>query len=118
MVSQPSLPELRHCCPSMLPKHFETRTEPAVSIEGSVESGRGQTRLAQMTAFFRAFIISCFRDPPGNFPFRELKMKTNDNRRGTRFVSHSEVFARGPKRETKSIDSLLVLIRAIRQIRG
>ena len=44
---------------------------------GAVESARGQERLAQLTAFFRAFILSCFRDPPGDFAFRELKMKTN-----------------------------------------
>ena len=120
-----SCPKPFHGCLSIvaeflreLPQLFKTRTEPAVCIEGSVESVRGQNRLARLTAFFRVFIISCFRDPPGNFAFRELKMKTNHCRRGIRFVSHSQVFARGPNEEMKSFDSILILIRAILQIRG
>ena len=46
-------------------------------IVGAVESVRGQQRLAQQAAFFRAFILSCFRDPLGDLAFSELKMKTN-----------------------------------------
>ena len=38
---------------------------------------RGHEKLTQATAFFRAFELSCFRDPLGDFAFRELKMKTN-----------------------------------------
>ena len=37
----------------------------------------GQKRLAQWSAFFRAFELSCYRDPPVDFVFRELTMKTN-----------------------------------------
>ena len=37
----------------------------------------GQKRLAEWGAFFRAFELSCFRDPPGDFAFCELTMKTN-----------------------------------------
>ena len=33
--------------------------------------------LVKQTAFFRAFILSCFRDPLVDFAFCELKMKTN-----------------------------------------
>ena len=44
---------------------------------GAVQSERVQERHTQSTAFFRAFIISCFRDPPGVFVVQEMKMKTD-----------------------------------------
>ena len=46
----------------------------------SVESVRGLETLAQQAmdgCIFRVFELSCFRDPPGDFVFREFNMKTN-----------------------------------------
>jgi hypothetical protein len=73
--ASPVLPVIvaRHCCPNIL------NLEAVVCIEGAVESARGQERLAQQTAFFRAFILSRFRDPPGSYRF--LRMKDVDQSR-------------------------------------
>ena len=47
-----------------------------VCRHGAVGAVRGLETLAQLTAFFHAFVLSCFRDPLGDFVFRELNVKT------------------------------------------
>ena len=48
-----------------------------VCRHGAVGAVRGLETLAQLTAFFHAFVLSCFRDPLGDFVFRELNVKTH-----------------------------------------
>ena len=69
-------------------RHLEARSPSRFcSVVSAVESVRGwettrttvraQERLLQSTVFFRAFILSCFRDPLGDFAVREMKLKTD-----------------------------------------